>query len=100
RLKTRYLKPDGSSMTLTEVASNHGRSVGLPQFVGTPKSVADQMEAFIDEVGGDGFMLSSIDAPGAIERFVADVIPELRRRGRVRTEYQGRTLREVLKQEV
>src|SRR5262245_55722496 len=36
----------------------HGQSVGLPQFVGTARSVADQREAFIDTVGGDGFMLS------------------------------------------
>lgn len=100
RLRTRYLNPDGTSMTLREVAIRHGRSVGLPQFVGTPKSIADQMETFIDSVGGDGFMLSSIYAPGAIERFVDDVIPELQRRGRVRTRYDGSTLREVLRQEV
>jgi long-chain alkane monooxygenase len=94
RMKTRYLNPDGSSMTLAEVARRHGRSVGLPQFVGTPNSIADQMEAFIDTVGGDGFMLSSIYAPGAIERFVDDVIPVLQHRGRVRTQYSGTTLRD------
>src|SRR5262245_27898211 len=83
-----------------EVAWRHGRSVGLPQFVGTPNSIADQMEAFIDTVVGDGFMLSSIYAPGAIERFVDDVIPVLQHRGRVRTQYSGTTLRDVLQQEV
>lgn len=99
RLKTRFLKPDGSSMTLTEAAVRHGRGVSVPQFVGTAKSIADQMEAFIDTVGGDGFMLSTIYAPGAIERFVDDVIPELQLRGRVRTHYAGTTLRDVLQQE-
>jgi alkanesulfonate monooxygenase SsuD/methylene tetrahydromethanopterin reductase-like flavin-dependent oxidoreductase (luciferase family) len=99
RLKTRYLRPDGSSMTLAEVARRHGQSVGLPQLVGTVESVADQMEAFFDEAGGDGFMLSTTHSPGAIEEIVDRLIPELQRRGRFRTEYRGETLRQLLRQE-
>ena len=99
RLKTRYRKADGTPMTVREVGQRHGQSVGLPQFVGTAGSVADQMEAFIATVGGDGFMLSPIYCPGAIERFVDEVVPELQRRGRMRTEYAGTTLRDVLRQE-
>ena len=57
------------------------------------------MEAFIDAVGGDGFMLSPIYCPGAIERFVTEVVPELQRRGRMRVEYAGKTLRDILRQE-
>ena len=98
RMRTRYLKPDGSSMTLAEVAKRHGQSVGLPQFVGTVKSVADQLEAYMDTVGGDGFMLSPIHCPGAIDQFVDLMVPELQRRGRVRTEYKGNTARDVLRQ--
>jgi FMN-dependent oxidoreductase (nitrilotriacetate monooxygenase family) len=99
RLKTRYRRADGTPMTLCEVGQRHGQSVGLPQFVGTACSIADQMEAFIDTVGGDGFVLSPIYCPGAIEAFVDHVVPELQRRGRVRREYAGATLREVLRQE-
>jgi long-chain alkane monooxygenase len=99
RLKTRYRRADGTPMTLREVGQRHGQSVGLPQFVGTACSIADQMEAFIDAVGGDGFVLSPIYCPGAIEVFVDHVVPELQRRGRVRNEYAGATLREVLRQE-
>jgi FMN-dependent oxidoreductase (nitrilotriacetate monooxygenase family) len=98
RMKTRYRKSDGTPMTVREVAMRHGQSVGLPQLVGTASCVADQMEAFIDAVGGDGFMLSPIYSPGAIERFVDEVVPELRRRGRVRSEYAGETLRDILRQ--
>lgn len=98
RLKTRYLNPDGSSMTVREVARRHGQSVGLPQFVGTPRSIADQMEAFMAEAGGDGFMLSSIYCPGAIEEFCSLVIPELQRRGLFRTDYEGSTAREILRE--
>jgi len=99
RLKTRYRKTDGTPMTVREVGMRHGQSVGLPQFVGTAESVADQMEAFIDTVGGDGFMLSPIYCPGAIERFVAEVVPQLQQRGRMRTEYVGNTLRDHLRQD-
>ncbi|MFM9938052.1 MAG: NtaA/DmoA family FMN-dependent monooxygenase [Hyphomicrobiaceae bacterium] len=98
RLKTRYLKPDGTSMTVREVARRHGESVGLPQFVGTVKSIADQMEAFMATAGGDGFMLSPIYSPGAIEEFCAQVVPELQRRGLFRKAYTGTTMRDVLRE--
>ena len=98
RMRTRFLKPDGSGMTLREVAQRHGQSVGLPQFVGTAKGIADQMEAYIDTAGGDGFMLSPIYSPGAIEEFVDQVVPELQRRDLFRREYKGATMRELLRQ--
>lgn len=98
RLRTRYLAADGSPMTMEEIAQRHGQSVGLPQFVGTPRSIADQMEAFMAEVGGDGFMLSPIHCPGAIEDFVDQVAPELQRRGFARTAYAGTTLKAHLAQ--
>jgi alkanesulfonate monooxygenase SsuD/methylene tetrahydromethanopterin reductase-like flavin-dependent oxidoreductase (luciferase family) len=96
RLKTRYRKESGQAMTVAEVAQRHGQSVGLPQFVGTPGAIADQMEAFINTTGGDGFMLSPIYCPGAIEEFVDLVVPELQRRGLFRTDYSGAMLRDHL----
>jgi alkanesulfonate monooxygenase SsuD/methylene tetrahydromethanopterin reductase-like flavin-dependent oxidoreductase (luciferase family) len=98
RLKTRYLAPDGSPMTMEEIARRHGQSVGLPQFVGTPSSIADQMQAFMRHVGGDGFMVSATHCPGAIEEFVDLVVPELERRGMTRKSYVGRTLKDHLAQ--
>lgn len=98
RMRTRFRKPDGTPMTVAEVAARHGQSVGLPQFVGTPNCIADQMEAFLREVGGDGFMLSPIYSPGAIEDFVDLVVPLLQERGVYRREYKGRTQREILRQ--
>ncbi len=99
RMRTRYLRPDGSSYTVAEAAQRHGQSVGLPQFVGTPATVADQMEAFFDEVGGDGFMLSPIYCPGSIEEFVDLIVPELQRRGRYRSAYTGTTQLDHLRQD-
>ncbi|MBH67075.1 MAG: LLM class flavin-dependent oxidoreductase [Rhodospirillaceae bacterium] len=98
RMRTRFHKNDGTPMTVSEVAARHGQSVSLPQFVGTPSSIVDQMEAFMREVGGDGFMLTAIHSPGAIEEFVELIVPELQRRGMFRTEYKGVTQREILNQ--
>lgn len=96
RMKSRFRKADGSSMTLREAGERHGQGVGLPQFVGTPEMVADQMEEFVGEVGGDGFMLSMIYSPGALEEFVDQVVPILQRRGVYRTAYKaGRTQRDL-----
>ncbi len=98
RLRTRYLASDRTPMTMEEIAQRHGQSVGLPQFVGTPASIADQMESFMSHVGGDGFMITPIDCPGAIEDFVDRVVPELQRRGMARTAYAGSTLKAHLAQ--
>jgi FMN-dependent oxidoreductase (nitrilotriacetate monooxygenase family) len=99
RMRTRYLKSSGESMTLAEVAQRHGQSVGLPQFTGTPETIVDQMEAFMYVAGGDGFMISPIYSPGAIEEFVDQVVPVLQRRGLFRTEYKGETARDILRQD-
>jgi FMN-dependent oxidoreductase (nitrilotriacetate monooxygenase family) len=99
RMQTRYRTLTGELLTVREVAQRHGQSVGLLQMVGTPSQVADQMEAYFDEVGGDGFMLTPIYTPGAIEEFVDRVVPELQRRGRYRQDYTGTTQRDHLMQD-
>ncbi|MEO0855122.1 MAG: NtaA/DmoA family FMN-dependent monooxygenase, partial [Cyanobacteria bacterium J06648_11] len=83
RMQSRAVRADGSFMSVREVARKHGQSVSLPQFVGTATDVADQMEAFFNDVGGDGFMLSMTHCPGALETFVDTVVPELQKRGRL-----------------
>jgi hypothetical protein len=44
----------------------------------------------------DGFNITPATPPGGGEDFVDMVVPELRRRGLFRTEYEGGTLRENL----
>jgi FMN-dependent oxidoreductase (nitrilotriacetate monooxygenase family) len=93
-----YTRVAGKSLTLREMALRHGQSVGFPQIVGTPEQVADQLEEYFERAGGDGFMLTMAYTPAAIEEFVSLVVPVLQRRGRLRTEYQGQTLREILRE--
>jgi FMN-dependent oxidoreductase (nitrilotriacetate monooxygenase family) len=83
-------------LTLGEVGELYGRGVLVPQIVGTPASVADQMETLFREAACDGFMISPSHLPGAFEEFVAGVVPELQRRGVFRADYQGTTLRDHL----
>ena len=44
-------------------------------------------------------MLTMPYTPGALEEFVALVIPMLQKRGLCRTEYRGETLHDILRQE-
>ncbi|WP_313814161.1 LLM class flavin-dependent oxidoreductase [Glutamicibacter sp.] len=64
--------------------------------IGTPESIADEIESWLDSGAADGFNLMPPSLPGALEDFIELVIPELQRRGRYRTEYEHRTLRENL----
>lgn len=83
----------GQRVTVAEAADIYAFRFSMPQVIGTPESVADQLEVFIDDGGADGFMLLATYTPGCFEEFVDLVVPELVRRGRYRTRYPGRTLR-------
>ncbi|MDP3159600.1 MAG: LLM class flavin-dependent oxidoreductase [Reyranella sp.] len=76
--------------------SGRGTMRELPLFVGSPREIADGLEAWF--VGGacDGFVLAATHMPGTYEDFARLVVPELQRRGLVRKEYAGETLRENL----
>jgi len=63
---------------------------------GTPEQIADRLESWFINEAADGFNLMPPYLPGGLDDFVEHVIPILQRRGRFRTEYKGRTLRENL----
>jgi hypothetical protein len=70
-----------------------------PQFftAGTPKVVADEIERWLDEEGIDGINLRQYHSFETVRDFVELVVPELRKRGRLREGYpEGETLRERL----
>uniref|UniRef100_UPI000D397E9C LLM class flavin-dependent oxidoreductase n=1 Tax=unclassified Variovorax TaxID=663243 RepID=UPI000D397E9C len=49
--------------------------------VGTPAQIADEVQAWVDEAGVDGFNLVRTVSPEGLEHFVELVVPELQRRG-------------------
>ena len=83
------------NLTVRQLAGRFGGYAGNA-FVGTPKSIADEMEAWIDEDASDGFNIMMPYLPVGLDDVCEKVVPELQRRGRFRTEYSGRTLRENL----
>jgi FMN-dependent oxidoreductase (nitrilotriacetate monooxygenase family) len=66
------------------------------QVVGTPTHIADVLEERFQNYGADGFNVMSPIKPGGLTDFIELVVPELRRRGLFRSEYEGATLRENL----
>lgn len=76
------------------------RFIGLggrgPVLVGDARQVADQLEAWVDETGIDGFNLTYAVTHGSMRDVVDWVVPELQRRGRYRLDYSPGTLRRQL----
>lgn len=63
---------------------------------GSAEHIVDVMEEWFTHGAADGFNILPPYLPGALDDFVDLVVPELRRRGLFRTEYEGTTLRENL----
>ncbi len=82
-------------LTVRQLALRLGGHSGLAM-VGTAHQIADQMQAWLEGHGSDGFTIQFPYLPGGLDDFVDKVIPELQRRGIYRREYEGRTLRENL----
>ncbi|APG14901.1 nitrilotriacetate monooxygenase [Bradyrhizobium japonicum] len=71
-------------------------SGGHLMVVGTPDEIANTMVDTFDQRAADGFNILPATVPGGLKDFVELVIPELRRRGKFRSGYSGKTLRENL----
>jgi FMN-dependent oxidoreductase (nitrilotriacetate monooxygenase family) len=87
----------GTERTVGEVKETF-RFLRLPhRAIGTAAEVADQIESWLDDDGLDAINLRQWHTFGTLTDFVDQVVPELQRRGRFRTEYTpGETLRERL----
>jgi alkanesulfonate monooxygenase len=83
------------NLTVRQLAQRLGGFAGL-SFVGTPRTIAEQMEQWLMEEGSDGFNVMFPYLPEGLDDFVDRVVPELQRRGLFRKEYEGTTLRENL----
>ncbi|GAB1842337.1 LLM class flavin-dependent oxidoreductase [Achromobacter xylosoxidans] len=84
------------NLTIRQLYLRIAGARGHQQVVGTPQSVADQLQQWFEEDGADGFNIMSPWLPGGLDDFIELALPELRRRGLFRTEYSGATLRQHL----
>ena len=83
------------NLTVRQLAQRLGGYSGLAM-VGTPETIADEMEEWLVGRASDGFTIMFPYLPGGLDDFVDRVVPELQRRGIFRREYEGKTLRENL----
>jgi len=79
--------------TLLEMFELGGR---YPAIVGSAAQVADELQAWVEEAGVDGFNLSRTVVPESYEDFVDLIVPELQNRGLYKSAYEAGTLRHKL----
>jgi FMN-dependent oxidoreductase (nitrilotriacetate monooxygenase family) len=82
--------------TVREVAQHVGIGGAGPVVVGTPETVADEIEAWFEATDVDGLNIPFAVSPGDFEDITEMLVPELTRRGRYKTAYGKGTLREKL----
>lgn len=69
---------------------------GRQNFIGSPATVAEQLNTLVQADASDGFILVPHVTPGGLDPFVDTVVPLLQERGVFRADYTGSTLREHL----
>ena len=85
-----------SGRTVGELIRHYAEKHTGNGITGTPTQIADFMEEWFETRAADGFILMFPTLPSSLDDFVKLVLPELRRRGLFRDEYEGKTLRENL----
>jgi FMN-dependent oxidoreductase (nitrilotriacetate monooxygenase family) len=69
---------------------------GRQSFIGSPQTVAQTINDFVQTDASDGFILVPHITPSGLDPFVDRVVPLLQEHGVFRTEYEGTTLRDHL----
>ncbi|MFE6172205.1 LLM class flavin-dependent oxidoreductase [Streptomyces sp. NPDC056464] len=82
-------------LTVRQLIGRLGGGRGHLTFAGTPEQVADAIETWFTQGAADGFNIMPPVLPSGLDAFVDHVVPILRARGLLRSEYgPRRTLRE------
>ncbi len=83
-------------LTLRELYRSLATARGHRTIIGSPESIADQLQEWFDNGAADGFNIMPPILPTGLDDFVNLVVPILQKRGLFRTAYEGKTLRENL----
>ena len=86
---------DDAGLTLRDYVGGLG-GFGGELFVGSGATVADELEAYAERTGVDGFNIAYHVTPGSFADVAEYLIPELRERGRARSARRPVTLRQRL----
>jgi FMN-dependent oxidoreductase (nitrilotriacetate monooxygenase family) len=82
--------------TVEDLAKGVGIGGRGPVFVGSPSTVADALEDWVNETDVDGFNVAYAVSHETFEDIVKYLVPELQKRGVYSTSYNEGTLREKL----
>ncbi|MCU1527931.1 MAG: hypothetical protein JWP75_1694, partial [Frondihabitans sp.] len=89
--------PDTPAPTVREILDElRGRGLRGLVLVGRPEQVADEIEAYVESTGVDGFLLESYLNPGTYDDILGLLLPVLRERGVVEPFREAGSLRERL----
>ncbi|WP_308217775.1 LLM class flavin-dependent oxidoreductase [Streptantibioticus silvisoli] len=91
-----YQQAKRQGLTIRELYLKVSAGRGHRFLLGTPETIADELEEWFVNEGADGFNILPDYLPDGLDAIVDLLVPELQRRGLMRTEYEGRTLRENL----
>jgi FMN-dependent oxidoreductase (nitrilotriacetate monooxygenase family) len=99
-----YRDPLATARQWRELAAEKGYSIrelmievqSRQSFVGSPQTVAAEIDDLVQSDASDGFILVPHLVPGGLDPFVDSVVPLLQERGVFRADYGGSTLREHL----
>lgn len=84
------------NLTVRQLVARMSAARGHLVLVGTPVEIVDELEAWFESGAADGFNILAPTFPQGLDDVIELVLPELRRRGLFREDYQGTTLREHL----
>jgi len=91
-----HLSGGDKTWTIEELALFGGIGGVGPVFVGSPSTIADILQQWVEAADVDGFNLAYAITPGTFEDVVGYIVPELQRRGAYAKSYRPGTLREKL----
>ncbi len=94
-VKVKQYQSEG--LTLRQISTIVASAGSAPIVGGTPKEIADELEAWFRAGAADGFALMFPTIPEDWDRFLEEVMPELKRRGLIAGDDGSGTIRDRLR---
>ncbi|AYD04488.1 LLM class flavin-dependent oxidoreductase [Neorhizobium sp. NCHU2750] len=91
-----YNEAQAKNLTIRQLYQLAASANSQRHIIGTAEEVVDSMQEWFENDAADGFNICPPAMPVSLDSFLELILPELRKRNLVRTEYDGGTLRQNL----
>jgi len=91
-----YGEAQAKNLTIRQLYQLAASANSQRYMIGTPSEIVDSMQEWAENEAADGFNICPAAMPLSLDGFVDHIVPELRKRNLMRTEYDGGTLRQNL----